>query len=499
MEPCTVSLKNITKTYPGVTALDAVSIDFRKGEVHALLGENGAGKSTLIKIIAGAQAPDSGTISIDGTEYRHMTPNLSRELGIEVIYQEFNLIESLSAAENIGLGAQKTGLVDFKQMNRRAQDLFDQFDVSIDPRSLIRELSSSEQQIVEIAKAVSRKANVLIMDEPTAPLTVSEVTVLFKIIRAFKDRGVTIIYISHRIDELFEISDRVTVMRDGKYVTTKDTAQTSRKELIDLMVGRDLTESYPLRSQPEDRVLLEAQSICGNGDRDISFTLHAGEILGVGGLVGAGRTELAKVLYGAAPMDSGRLLLDGVEVDITSPQDALRHGIGLIPENRKEEGCLLDQSVAWNITFTAIRDLSRHGIVQLSEEQRQAQQFSDRLKIKTPSLSQQVKNLSGGNQQKVVLAKTLAARSKILLFDEPTRGIDVGARQEIYQLMSELAQQGHAILMITSDMEELLGMSDRIMVIAEGRIAGFVEREDYSQRLILELASGLQTSQEAVI
>jgi ribose transport system ATP-binding protein len=486
-----VSLRNVTKTYPGVTALNNLSMDFYPGEVHALLGENGAGKSTLIKIIAGAVEPDSGSVQFGESIYERLTPHEARAHGVEVIYQEFNLIGSLSAAENIALGERTGRLVDFRHMEKQARELFEQFGVDLDPACLVRDLSSSQQQIVEIAKAVSKNARILVMDEPTAPLSVSEVDSLFRIIRLSRDRGVSIIYISHRIDELFEIADRISVLRDGAFIADRTVAETNRAELINLMVGRELRESYPQRAKPPSETMLELRNLTGNGDEDISFSIRKGEIFGLAGLVGAGRTELAKLIYGAAKLDGGSLLIDGKPVRIRSPRDAIRNGIGLIPENRKEEGCFLEMPVDWNICFPSIRGISRHTIVNLHKERKLAERFSGLLRIRTPSLSQKVKNLSGGNQQKVVLAKTLATNSTLLIFDEPTRGIDVGARQEIYKLMADLADKGHAIMMISSDMEELLGMSDRIAVLAEGCLMGILDRPEFSQNRILELASGI--------
>ncbi|MDR0562029.1 MAG: sugar ABC transporter ATP-binding protein, partial [Spirochaetaceae bacterium] len=463
MSGAVLSLEGVTKVYPGVTALNNFSVDFRSGEVHALLGENGAGKSTLIKIIAGAVEPDGGSIRIGTESYTRLSPRKARELGIEVIYQEFNLMPSLTAAENIFFGEKTGRLVSQKTMETKAKAIFDEFEVDIDPRSPVRNLPASRQQIVEIAKAVSRNAKIIIMDEPTAPLSIAEVEHLFTLIRKFKKRGTTIIYISHRLDELFTISDRVTVMRDGQFVKTLETAHTARQELLSLMVGRELKETYPERSHVPGEVVFELRNVSGNGDRDISFTLRKGEILGMAGLVGAGRTELAKVIVGAAKKASGTILIDNRPVDIRSPQDALRHGIGLIPENRKEEGCFLNMDISWNIAFANLSRISGF-MVRKNEERVLAEHFKNLMRIKTPSLSQKVKLLSGGNQQKVVLSKTLAAESRILIFDEPTRGIDVGARQEIYTLMNDLAAKGHSIIMITSDMEELLGMSDRIIV-----------------------------------
>jgi ribose transport system ATP-binding protein len=487
-----LSLKNITKKYPGVLALNRVSLDFLEGEVHALLGENGAGKSTLIKAIAGAIDWDGGVININGQDYSKITPYLSRKLGIEVIYQEFNLVPTMSVAENVFLGERigNSSLVDFKTMKSKARELFKLFNVNIDPDVFVQDLSPAEQQIVEIAKAVSKNVKILIMDEPSAPLSVSEVECMFEIIRQLKQKGVTVIYISHRLEEVFRISDRVTVLRDGSYVATRLTKDTSRKELINLMVGRELKEVYPSRTIVPTETALEIKNLSGNGDKDISFSVRKGEILGISGLVGAGRTELAMLLFGAVPSESGEIWVDGKPIHLRSPFDAIQHGIGLLTEDRKGKGLFLDMAVRWNISFPIIRKLSKHGIVDTRTENQLAEKYKQRINIKTPSLEQRVINLSGGNQQKVVLAKSLAAESDILIFDEPTRGIDVGTKQEIYHLMCELANNGIAILMISSEMEELLGMSDRIIVLCEGKLAGEVKKEQFNQDYILDLASG---------
>jgi ribose transport system ATP-binding protein len=487
-----LSLKNITKKYPGVLALDNVSLDFLEGEVHALLGENGAGKSTLIKAVAGAINLDAGIIQVGGQDYQHMTPHLSRSMGIEVIYQEFNLVPTMSAAENIFLGdrVSTNPLVDYGAMRSKAREIFDLFNVDIDPNTLVRELSSAKKQIVEIAKAVSKNVKILIMDEPSAPLSVTEVEHMFEIINRLKQKGVTVIYISHRLEEVFRIADRVSIMRDGQYVATKLTRDTNRKELISLMVGRELKETYPARSNPPGEIALEVKNLTGNGDHDISFAVRKGEILGISGLVGAGRTELAMLLFGAAPIESGEIWVDGQPVKIRSSLDAIQHGMGLLTEDRKGKGLFLEMGVGWNISFPIVRKLSKFGVVDTKTEKNITEQYRQRIDIKTPNMEQRVINLSGGNQQKVVLAKSLAAESDILIFDEPTRGIDVGAKQEIYNLMRELADGGQAILMISSDMEELLGMSDRIIVLCEGKLAGEVKREQFSQDYILDLASG---------
>ena len=488
-----LELKDITKIYPGVVALDRVSVSFEKGEIHAIMGENGAGKSTLIKVIAGAISSDGGTVTIDGETFSNMTPALAREKGIGVIYQEFNLINSMSVAENICLGAHVGGkyTADFKEMHRRSAEILSELGLNIDTHTNVGSLSTAMQQMVEISKALSRNCKVLIMDEPSASLAVAEVENMLNIVQRLRDRGITIIYISHRMDEVFRISDRITIMRDGRYIETTVTKQSDRRQLINLMVGRELTEDFPSRSSPIGEPVLEVSHLYGNGDQDISFTLHRGEILGMAGLVGAGRTELAKVLYGAAKMEKGEIRIKGKTTNYRTPRQALNCGIGLIPEDRKNEGVFLSFPIRWNIAVMALPMLSHLTVVDTKAAENLAIKYSSRLRVKTPSLGQLVRNLSGGNQQKVVLAKTLAAKTDIIIFDEPTRGIDVGAKQEIYQLMNELVAEGISIIMISSEMEELIGMSDRILVLHEGRIAGEVQREQFSQNRILELASGM--------
>jgi ribose transport system ATP-binding protein len=487
-----LQVKNLCKQYPGVKALDNVSIDFFSGEIHALVGENGAGKSTLVKCISGALLPDTGQISIEGENYAGLTPVLAQKKGIAVIYQEFTLIPALSITENIFLG-QKTSdgfLVNSRDREYRAKKIFDQLAIKIDPSRPVKELSPAYQQIVEVAKAISKNVKILIMDEPTAPLTVSEVTMLFRVIRDLKNNGVTIIYISHRLEEIFEIADRVTVLRDGKFITTTDIEKTSRKQIISRMVGRTLKESYPLRSSVRGEEILHVENLSGNGVRHINFSLRKGEILGFAGLVGAGRTELMMVLYGAVPAEEGTIFVNGTPVSFKTPRDAIKAGIGLIPEDRKQSGLFLRKSVKWNSVITAIRRISRGFFVDTEQEKNIAEDYINRLHIKTPSPDQLTVNLSGGNQQKVVLAKTLAAQTQILIFDEPTRGIDVSAKQEIYQLMNELSAQGHGIILVSSDMPELLGMSDRIIVIAEGKQTGSLGKDEFDQNRILDLASG---------
>ena len=486
-----LSLHHITKTYPGVIALQDVSLDFRSGEVHALLGENGAGKSSLIKTIAGAITPDSGEMVYGNQTFPSLTPIVSRALGVEVIYQEFNLVPTLSAAENVCLGEYTGWRSNKSGMRSKAKALFDDLKVGIDPDTLVRDLSSSQQQLVEIAKALVKKPKILVMDEPTAPLSLAEVEDLFRVVRKVRETGTCVLYISHRMDEIFALSDRVSVLRDGRHIATVETKATDRDTLIRMMVGRSLSETYPKRKPPTAVPALELEQLSGNGNYDVTVTLHKGEILGVAGLIGAGRTELAKLIMGAAARSSGEIRLHGTPVHFSSPKDAIAAGIGLIPENRKEEGCFLDQPIRWNVSIGALKWLKGRLGVDRAKETLLAEKYRTSLRIKTPSVEQTVGTLSGGNQQKVVIAKTLASRTSVMIFDEPTRGIDVGARGEIYRLMTGLASEGYAILMITSDMDELLGMSDRIMVLHEGHVAGILARGDCTQERIMELASGL--------
>lgn len=487
-----LELKHISKQYTGVKALDDVSISFRRGEVHALMGENGAGKSTLIKTLSGAIQPNDGEIVFEGTTYTHMEPHHAMELGIHVIYQEFNMMPELSVAENIFMGQQLGGGVLFNKSitEERAQKILDGMHVKINAKETVKNLSVANMQLVEIAKALTRDVKVLVMDEPTAPLTDAEVETLFEIVQMLKSKGVTIIYISHRIAEVFQISDRVSVLRDGRFIKTVMTNEVDRDELIRLMVGREVSDTYPKRDFAPGEVVLELRDVCGNGVENVSFAVRSGEIFGLSGLVGAGRTETMRMIFGADPIDSGEVLLNGQPVHPKHPAEAVKLGIGLIPEDRKQQGLLLDLPIFTNISMATMRDISHFTVVNSRAEKENVNRLVEAVTIKTPSIAQLVRNLSGGNQQKVVLAKWLAANCKVLIFDEPTRGIDVGARHEIYKLMNELCRQGIAIVMISSDMEEILGMSDRIMVLCEGHQAGILEREAFSQETILSLASG---------
>ena len=487
-----LQLKNVTKTYPGVVALDDVSLDIIEGEVHALVGENGAGKSTLIKTCTGAITPDKGTITIKGQEFTELTPKTSVEMGVGVIYQEFNLVDELSVAENIFLGrAIRKGIaIDRKAMEEEAAKIFKQFDIKIDPRALVGDLTVGYQQLVEIAKAISQKAKMLIMDEPSAPLTQTEVQALYAMVEKLKAAGVTIIYISHRMDEIFRLSDRITVLRDGKMIKTVNTADTNLDELVTLMVGRELNETYPSRKDCiTDEVLLKLENVSGPTVENISFELKKGEILGLAGLIGSGRTELAEIIFGYTRKTAGKIMIDGQESDPRTPKDAIASGASLVPEDRKKHGALLESSITENVSISVLERISKFFTVDTKEERRIADGYRDSIRIKTPNMEQKIKNLSGGNQQKVIIAKWLATKPKLVIFDEPTRGIDVGAKSEIYALVNSLVESGKGVLMISSELEEVMGMSDRIIVLHEGKVAGELERKDFSQEKIMGFAS----------
>lgn len=488
-----LELKHITKLYPGVVALNDVSLEVRRGEILALVGENGAGKSTLIKTCSGAITPTQGEIVINGKSFTGMTPQTSEQNGIGVIYQEFNLVGDLSVAENIFLGRaiRKGMVIDLKAMEKESKKILDSLNIKINPKTLVKTLSVGYQQMVEIAKAVSQNAKLLIMDEPSAPLTSAEVEAMFAIVDKLKAGGVSIIYISHRLDEIFRLADRITILRDGQYVTTLNTDETNKDELVKYMVGRQLTEVYPKRDEicVKDEVIFEAVNVSGNGDKNISFKIHRGEVLGLGGLVGAGRTEFAELMFGMRQKTAGKFIFKGKEISPKTPRDAIELGIGLVPEDRKKEGALLGMSIRCNINMPIYQRISKGTVINEKKEEEIAQTYRKEISIKTPTLDQLVKNLSGGNQQKVILAKWLAADSELLIFDEPTRGIDIGAKQEIYTLINHLVEQGKTVLMISSEMEELMGMSDRILILAEGNMTGELNKSEFDQERIMQLAS----------
>lgn len=497
MEKNTVlNLENISKQYPGVLALDHLSIAFQEGEIHALLGENGAGKSTLIKVCTGAVRPSSGTIEINGRQYSQITPQLSEENGIAVVYQELNLVNELSVAENIYLG-QKIGakhIFHKSVIEQKADELLNRLGMNISSRSKVKDLSPGYQQLVEIAKALSHDARILILDEPSAALTDTEVQKLFKTILKMKAMGTTIIYISHRLDEIFQIADRVTIFRDGCKIQTLDVKDTDKDTLIRLMVGREMTEIYPkYTGSRSEEILLETDHLCGNGLKDISFQVKKGEILGLGGLVGAGRTELAQILFGAAKKESGRILLHGKEVQISDSAQAIEHGIALVPEDRKQQGLILKMSIEKNISLASLKRISKGLVIHNRTEKKIAGDYAKALKLKAASLEFEADTLSGGNQQKIVLAKWMATEPEIIILDEPTRGVDVGAKYEIYLLMHEMVRAGKTLIMISSEMEELINMSDRIVVLSEGRQTGELKKEEFDQEKILKYASGAES------
>lgn len=492
-----LQMRNISKSFPGVKALDDVEFSLHHGEVHALVGENGAGKSTLMKILSGIYIEDSGTIMVNGKQHTISTPNMAEDLGIAIIHQELSLIKDLTIAENIFLGCEfkygKTNFINTRLMVEESNKYLKFLDIDIDPNTVARNLSVGEQQMVEIAKALSKQAKILVLDEPTAALTTPEIESLFKIIASLKEKGVGMVYVSHRMEEIFMISDRITVLRDGRYVATKNTKDTDMQELVKLMVGREITDYYPKWDPPKDKLKekMRIENLNVEGKlKDISLTVNSGEILGIAGLMGAGRTELAKSLFGIEKPSRGKIWIDGKETQIKNPKDAIEQGISLVTEDRKDEGLVLISSCQDNIALPNMNKISRLGFVSESKLKQLSTSTIDNLSIKTSDVSQTVDNLSGGNQQKVVIGKWLATNPQILILDEPTRGVDVGAKKEIYEIMVELAESGVAIIMISSELPEVLGMSNRILVMHEGRIMAEFDRMEATQEKIMFAATG---------
>jgi len=483
-------MKGITKDYPGVRALDDVRFEVKRGEVHALVGENGAGKSTLIKLLSGAVERDKGDILFNGTKIVSSTPQEIQQLGISIIYQEFNLIPNLSVAENIFLGRERKKITSRKWEIQKSAEILSGLGTDLDPRTPVNRLGVAQQQIVEIARALSVNAKLIAMDEPSSALTEREIGKLFELIIKLKSEDVSIIYISHRLDEIFEIADTVTVFRDGKCINTSQIKEISKQQLIQMMVGRKLDEAFPEKKSVAGEEILSLRGVTRKGViEDISFSLRKGEILGITGLVGAGRTELARAIFGADEIDEGEFYLDGNPVEISSPIDAIKKGISLLTEDRKLYGLILGMSVRENIVLASLRNFSKFFVVKKKQQKDIADKFINELRIKTPSQEQLVRNLSGGNQQKVVLSKWLLANSKVIIFDEPTKGIDVGAKIEIYQLMRNLAEDGVGIIMISSELPEIIGMSDRIIVMNEGRITGELDKQNATQAKIMSYAT----------
>lgn len=490
-----LEMVGISKTFPGVKALDKVNLRAYEGEVMALLGENGAGKSTLMKILSGVYQRDEGEIKIEGQDVEIKNIKDAQKLGISIIHQELSLLTNLSIYENLFLGCEiRDGLkLNKKEMVKKSEELLREFDLNISPKTIVKELTVGEMQMVEIIKAVSKDARIIIMDEPTTALTEVETQKLFKIIEQLKSQNVAVIYISHRMEEIFKICDRVTVLRDGTFIGEEYIKNVSRDDLISMMVGRKLEEQFPYVEVKPGKAILEVKNIKWNDKiKDVSFELKSGEILGIAGLMGSGRTEVAKLIFGEYKKTSGEVYIDGKKVDIKSPKDAINSGIAYLSEDRKKEGLILKLSVLENMTISNLSKYeNRIKRIDRSKELDDCKEYTKKLSIKTFSPYQLVKNLSGGNQQKVIIAKWLLNLPKVLIIDEPTKGIDVGAKKEIYEILNELKLQGKGVIMISSDMEEILGVSDRIIVMHEGKITGEISRKEANQEIIMKYAVGL--------
>ncbi|MGP6139961.1 MULTISPECIES: sugar ABC transporter ATP-binding protein [unclassified Jeotgalibaca] len=490
-----LEMKNISKSFSGVKALDNVQFDLFSGEVHALMGENGAGKSTLMKILTGVYTRDSGTVVINGQEKVYSSPKEAQDDGVVIVHQELNMMKDLTVAENIFIGREtktKGLFIDDKDLVNKSKNLFEKLGVAIDPNQRVGELTVGNQQMVEIAKAISMNAKIIVFDEPTAALSNKEIEDLFIIIRDLRKQGIGIVYISHRMDEIGIITDRITIMRDGTYVNTVHTESTSKEDIIRMMVGRTLTEEPKKKSNVDSNapVVLEVKNLnAGSMVKDISFTLRKGEILGFSGLMGAGRTETARAIFGADRLDSGEIYINGEKVTINNTTDAVNLGIGYISEDRRRYGILTEKSIAHNIALPTLENFQKNKLIDEKKILTETDIYREKLKIKSSSPTQLVKNLSGGNQQKVVIAKWLVRDSDIIILDEPTRGIDIGAKSEIYDLINELVEMGKSIIMISSEMTEILRMSDRVIVLCEGRMTGEVSIEEATQEKILTLAT----------
>jgi len=496
MEEPYLKMKGISKKFPGVKALDSVDFEVTKGEVHGLVGENGAGKSTLIKILTGAYAKDEGHIYINNTELNIANPRYAIDMGIAAIYQELNLSPYLSVAENIFLGKEFKSksiikFLDWKKTREEAAKLLKELGQNIDVNTPVKNLGIGQQQMVEIAKALSTNASIIIMDEPTSSLSINETEELFNAIDRLRQKGISVIFISHRLEEVLKICDRVTVMRDGKKIVTLKTTSANKSEIIKYMVGRSLEHQYPKKFVKRGKEALRVENLTRFGSfENISFVAYSGEILGISGLVGAGRTEIARSIFGADPLDKGDIYVYGKRCNISCPMDAMKQGIALLTEDRKGQGLILQQDLINNITLSNLNEFREILFIDYKKLYRKSEQLSKKLNIKTPSLLKKVVELSGGNQQKVVIAKWLCYNAKIFIFDEPTRGIDVGAKVEVYNIMNELVSEGACVIMISSELPEILGMSDRIIVVHEGRITGEFSRENANQELIMKAATG---------
>jgi ribose transport system ATP-binding protein len=495
-----VEMQKVSKAFPGVLALDKVDFSCLPGEVHAVVGENGAGKSTLMKILAGVYRPDGGKISLKGEDISFSSPKHAQNCGISIIYQEFNLIPELTVAENIFLGREPTKrgrLIDTPVLKQRSKELLANLEADIDIQSRVKDLGVAHQQMVEIAKALSLKADIIMMDEPSAVVSGRELESLFRIIRSLKESGKTIIYISHRIEEIFQIADRATVLKDGKLVGTYFTKEVDKPQIVSMMVGRSLTETFPSREVGDQEEILVLKDVCrGNLLKNVAFKVNSGEILGLAGLVGSGRSEIARAIFGACDIDRGKILLKGVPIKKTTPKFSIASGIGFVTENRAKDGLVYNLSVRKNLTLTILDRIKKWAFVKEAKEKEISKNCVNEYGIVTTGIEQEIQYLSGGNQQKVILAKWININPSLLILDEPTRGIDVGAKAEIYRLMRLLAKQGTAIVMISSELPEIIGMSDRIIVIHDGKVMGELSPSEVTEERILMLATGQNIDQD---
>ena len=490
-----LSMKNVNKSFPGVLALDDVTLDILPSEIHALVGENGAGKSTLMRALSGVSKIDSGTIYWKGKTVDISQPKDAQKLGISMIHQELAIIPYLDVGKNIFLGREPqlkvSGVIDWKKLYQQAQEQLDKLGLDINPKTPVESLTIAQQQMVEVAKALSMDASLIVMDEPTSALTEKEVDALFSYMKKLRENGVSIIFISHRLNEIQRVSDRITILRDGKWIGTSEVRDLSQNDIVKMMVGREVEQSTKKQAKPSSEVILQIKNLSSGDDvHEVTFDLHKGEILGIAGLVGAGRSALAEAIFGSRKITSGYMELGHKKVKFTSPKMAIEHGLGLVPEDRKAQGLFLNMAVWQNIVIAGIKKTTRFGFIRKAETQKISTSLVDRLSIKTPSLGQQVKNLSGGNQQKVIIARWLSLKPKILILDEPTRGIDVGAKVEIHNLLKELATEGVGVLMISSELPEILGVSDRILVMKEGHLVAELDPELSSQDEIMQAAAG---------
>lgn len=489
-----IEMRGIDKSFGSNQVLKQAGFTLESGEVHALMGENGAGKSTLMKILTGVYTKDAGTVLVDGKEVNYKNPQEAEKAGIVFIYQELNVMFDLTVEENLFMGKEihgKFGICDKKVMQKKAQEALNILGVNISPKTVMAELSVGQQQMVEICKALMADAKVIIMDEPTAALTQSETAALFKVIESLRKKGVSMVYISHRMEEIFELCDRITVLRDGSYIGVKNIPETNMNEIVKMMIGREIGERYPSRNVKIGKEVLKVKELTRKGTfHDVNFSVRAGEVLGVSGLMGAGRTEIMQAIFGNLSYESGTIEIDGKEVKISNPRQAMEHGIGFITEDRKTEGLMLDKSIRENISLCNLRRISKSSVISREAEKNMVAEAIKDLHIKCFGSYHECNNLSGGNQQKVVLAKWILTNPKILILDEPTRGVDIGAKKEIYSIINKLAAQGVAIIMVSSELPEVLGMSDNIMVVREGEVRGIISYEEANQERVMTLATG---------